>query len=411
MKFFEKYKFLKRTTKIPYDIFTKSSSIWLKWRDLDLITKLFNYNHFNEGIFPDLNKLAKRSWYDIKTITRSTKDLEWKWLLKINKTNSNKKSFDLSNIYSEIVKQNNQLYINFDDNSIGGLSNDLSELPYITIPKSLDYFQWKLWLKSWEIIFLKYLFWFLDTNLISNVSLNTISKITPISRTSLTSYIKNLESKWLIITKEVFHWRTKIRKTNRYDLKPLLEKLNELERIKSKDAQIKNWTWVDYNKQRTHRTLSEINLPKEKVISPEEKQDRMNYLENEIRNIKFNSYISKYSDDSCKIRAYEEELSNLKWDSPSSFSDILRDRFNNLAEWSKSNLSSSELEAKDICDKLWWNWDRSRNMYFKAIKILWNSVYRHMTSAIELANNPSKRENYFATIIKNEITNKLVTNN
>jgi len=234
--------------------------------------------------------------------------------------------------------------------------------------------------------------------------LNYTSKTTPLTRRSLQRIINTLTEKKLIIIKEQYHWRSKIRTRNRYDIKPLLWKLNQLEKKKVENKLIEQWKWKDYKREyKSINNTYDPSLPKSKpkIVNKE----RVLFLENEIRRLQ-PELLSKYSETAELIREYQSELSLLKHSTvDNSIWTLIWDRFEILSKSREEPRRVEEkcpehvIKAKFICDKLRWNWNKSSNFYIKSVLLLPNTVDRFVSTAYEKAR---KKECYFTTSVSKE---------
>ncbi len=419
MKFWKKYKFLSRTTALSKHIFSNSKKLWLKTSDLDFIFKLLNFSHF-WTINSNLQILSKKSWTSKRTFQNTIKKLKEKWYLQIiQKRHSNwlfsTNSYDLSWLFNAVknVSDNKQLRINFaEEKPFWKLSSTL-ELGCATyVPKVLDCFQKSLNITSNENVFLKYLFWYIDNDWISEISLNYATKTTSFTRTLLSKMVKELSEKGLIIVKEQFFWTWKIRIRNRYDLKPLLDHLNELERKKVDILLKKKGKWLDYNSQNIKpkelvglsQSLSNKNTNQKNIKINNQNESKIRFLENEIRRYQSN-YFSKYSQTAEIVRTYQKELSELKyWNiNNNKLNNLVLNRINNIRNSKTGNRTKiskeNYIKAEYTCNKLWWNWNKSFNLYIKAVKKLPWTVDRFVWLALEKAKN---KEKYFAKCVSKE---------
>jgi len=411
MKIFTKYKFLNRFARIPRTIFTSSKGLNLSMSELDAIFKLLNFDINNTNITPNLTLLSERAGTSIRTFQRAFSKLKEKELLSIEQLKNNEgkfwtNSYNLSWLISKIeLLSSNQLAFQFDsEGAFWAESSLLYTQWFIAVPKTLDFFQKELDLDTKEIIFLKYLLWFIDDSWIAEISLNYTSKTTPLTRRSLQRIINTLTEKKLIIIKEQYHWRSKIRTRNRYDIKPLLWKLNQLEKKKVENKLIEQWKWKDYK--REYKSINNTYNPsipksKPKVVNKE----RVLFLENEIRRLQ-PELLSKYSETAELIRGYQSELSLLKHSTvDNSIWTLIWDRFKMLSKSREKPRRVEEecpehvIKAKFICDKLRWNWNKSSNFYIKSVLLLPNTVDRFVSTAYEKA---LKKECYFTTSVSKE---------
>ncbi len=406
MKIFKKFKFLNRFSKIPRDIFSHSKELNLSSRDLDVIFKIQNFIIGKNDIIPNLTKIAERSWTSIRTFQRSLNDLKERWYLEVLKRKDEvgkftTNSYKIDWLFSKLDILNNQTYMDFDNECIFWTeSSGLDNCSFVLVPKTLDFFQKKLNISINENLFLKYLLWYIDDNWVSEISLNYTTKTTPLTRKTLQRCVKSLEEKWLIVIKEQFHWKTKIRRRNRYDLKPLLEELNELERARVEEKLKEKWKWKDYSKSRTHN-LSELSSTSTegKEENSFNNKERILFLKNEIFRLQSN-LTSKYSETADTIRQYQQEINELEHNSIKSglISHLMQKRLDVLSNsWDKH--SEFGYRAKILCDKLNWNWNKSFNLYIKAVKKLPWTVDRFVWLALEKAKN---REKYFAKCVSKE---------
>lgn len=407
MKIFEKYKFINRFSKLPRDIFTKSKTLNLTCLELDIVFKLLNFKINENDIYPNLNKISERSGTSVRSYQRAFSSLKEKGYLSISQNKDENGRFSVNTynmdwIFSIIDTLSKQLYIDFNTNRIfWDKSSNLGNCSFIAVPKILDFFQKKLDINQKELLFLKYLFWYIDDNWISEISLNQISKTTPLSRTILQKLVSSLSDKWFIKVKEQYHWRSKIRVRNRYDIKPLLNKLNELEREKVEWKLKEKWLWKDFTKTRKHRNLSTFS-DKENTKNKNKinKQERVFFLENEVRRLQLDVF-GKDSESAKLIREYQNEINSLKyWDIDSnSIWNLIKERFKKVDSVTDFN-SDVWYQAKLICDKLNWNWNKSFNMYIKAVKYLPWTVDRFVWCSLEKA---KYKERYFAKCISKEL--------
>jgi DNA-binding MarR family transcriptional regulator len=418
MRIYEKYKFLNRTTRLPRELFTYSEKLWLKLWDIDFIFKLFNFSHF-EKISPNLQIIADQSGMTKSSFQSSMKKLKEKGYLKVSQNRWKKWAFwtntyDLSglfNIINKMKKEEVQLSLNFYNKyTLWKWPNTLELGCPVHVPRVLDFFQKDLSVSQKENVLLKYLFWYLDENFISEVSLNIISKTTSISRSTLTSAIKWLSAKGLIIVKEQFVWYgKKIRYKNRYDLKPLLEQLNELERQKVENKLKDQGRWIDYSKQRKHSWISEntaneeenIEIPK--YTKKTKKYERINFVKNEIFRLK-PQIRSKHSEIAIQIREFEQELSELQNNDTikQSLAFLVGERMRKIKSKKGTHVINQGeiIKAKEICSKLCWNWQRNRNFYIKSVRLFPNTVDRFVASSWEKSRK--SKENYFWVCMSKE---------
>jgi len=405
MKIFKKFKFLNRFTKIPRSIFTQSKAINLTKQNLDIIFKLLNFYIDNNEITPNLTKLSERSWISIRTYQRAFSCLKEKGYIEINKRKDLKgkfttNSYKLDSLFSKIDSLSNQLYIDFESNNIfWAKSSTLANCSFIAVPKALDFFQKEIDLWCEENLFLKYLFWYLDDDWISEVSLNIIAKTTPLTRKSLQRAVVSLQEKGLIKVSEQFYARTKIRVRNRYDLKPLLKKLNTLERLKVENKLKEKGIWKDFTKERKYRTVEVKQKEIKKKESTFNNRERIAFLKNEIGRLQ-PQLRSKYSEIAELIRQHQLEINELKFSSAkeNSIANLVKKRLKNIKPDDDVH-SDVWYRAKMICEKLNWNWNKSFNLYIKAVKKLPWTVDRFMWYALEKG---VKKERYFATCVSKE---------
>ena len=420
MKVYEKYKFLTRTTRIPREVFTYSKELWLKIWDLDFILKVLNFSHF-EKICPNLQNISEKSGTTKRTFQNSMKKLKEKGFLSVSQSREESGSFStnsydlwgLFTIIDERKKEENQLSLNLSNTfSFWEESSTLAYTCLAYTPRVLDFFQKELKVSQKENVLLKYLFWYLDNDFIAEVSLNIISKTTCISRTTLTSAVKWLSDKWLITVKEQFVWYgKKIRYKNRYDLKPLLEKLNELERQKVEKKLKDQGRWIDYSKQRKHAWVSNNNTSdteKENIDIPTYKKqpkntERINFIKNEIFRLK-PTITSKYWEVANNIRELEQELNELQNNdmNKQSLAFLMSQRFKKIKSAISNNIISdpNTIKAREICNKLWWNWQRNRNFYIKSVRLFPNTVERFVATSWEKSRK--SKENYFSVCMSKE---------
>lgn len=414
MYFFKKFKFLWRTTKVPREIFANAKEIWLTYQELDVVTKLLNFKIDDNEIRPNMTALAERAWVSLRTFQRVIKKLEQKELLTREQIRASDWSlgnnvFDLKWLFKKLDNSISQLYMNFYNwKIIWSEATNEKNISYFTVPKALDFFQKELDLTTKDVVFIKYLFAYIDKDFKSNVSLNYISKTSCMSRTTLTRAVKNLEKLWLLEISAKYHKLTKIRKKNSYNLLPLLERLNELERAKTESRVRAKWNWKDYateNAKRSHsvKNVVKIDVTETKENSSFDKAARIDQLENEIRNLQV-SLTSKDSPEAQKIRLCQDELSMLKyWDSEkNAFSSILMERYKNLKSNKRSGDNETYAKARLICERLAWNWERSRNLYVKAVKLLPSTVDRFVELTLEKAQH---KEKYFSRCMAKEFQN------
>lgn len=399
MKIFSKFKFLKnRITQIPRSVLKNSRDLWLSYWELDIILKLLNFSHFSE-IFPNLTELSKQTWVSVRTYQRDLSSLEDKWLLSFSQRRTKEgyfstNNYDLSWLFKKIeeIKGNNQL-------SIFDVFWEESNIPggFILSPRILDFFQKELNIDRKEILVIKYLFYYIDQTWMSEISLNYISKISPLSRTSIQKAIKTLVDKSLIEVKEEFSWRW-VKLRNKYFLTPLLKKLNNLEKNKVEKILKEQWKWKDFTKSRLKGEIKQKQDNKE-VIS-----NRIIFLENEILKLQ-SCIISKNSSSAEKIREYQLELNDIKYKplSNNSLSNLLLERFSNIKKikdveknWKSKYSKDQYRKAKNICDSLKGDWNKNSNFYLKAVSVCETTIDRYVWMTKENAKN---KERYFLTCV------------
>lgn len=409
MKIFKDKKFINRFTQNPRKLFEYSKRLSMDIWCLDIIFKLLNFNHFDENK-ANLTNISDRSWTSIRTFQRSLKKLDSTGLIKIQRNKDNKwkyttNTYDLSWVFVAVEKisdEEKQLSL-FEDSSecFWKKSSTLGSLGMSFSPRVLDFFQKELDITQSENVFIKYILWFTDDKWITEISLNYTAKTTPFTRSSLTKIISSLEKKWLLSVKEQFCAKTWYRVRNRYDINPLMQKLNELERKKVEKKLKSQWKWKDYNSNRKSKPIDiiikEEGSDKSKIDSSI-KNERINFLHNEICRLQRN-LSSKYSEEADLIRQYQKELSDLKYKKEKSFSELIKERVLNAANNNGKVWNNDLYRAKDICLKLNWSWDKSRNFYIKAIKLFPNSVDRHVVTSIEKAK--FSKERYFLRTVSN----------
>ena len=416
MKFFNNYKFLWRISRIPRElfIFSKDLDLWV-W-ELDFLTKLFNFSNFSE-IKPNLDNFSKKAWTSKRSYQDIIKKLKNKGYLEVCQNRSDRgyfetNTYNINGLFSAINQlkdQDKQLVLDFNTKfSFWEGSSTLESNCVVCSPRVLDFFQKELKISQKENLVLKYLFWYTDDNYISEVSLNIIAKTTCISRQTLTRAIKWLSEKGLIIIKEQFvgHWR-KIRYKNRYDLKPLLEQLNELERQKVEKKLKEQWKWKDYNQKRTYSRINkkveekEIKQEKKQENNQTRNQERINYIKNEIFRLK-PRLKSKYWKLADHIRSLELELNELKNNNiqKQSLSSLISDRLSKLSQKKSISTSWEIIKARNICERVCWNWEKNKNLYIKAVRFFPNTVERYAITSIEKAKK--SKENYFSVCLKKD---------
>lgn len=407
MKIFKKFKFINRFAKVPREIFSQSKALNLSTQDLDVIFKLLNFSISGSKINPNLSKIVERSGTSIRTFQRSFSVLKEKGYLEIQHNKDEKgrfttNSYNINGLFNKLDSLNNQLYIDFDSNSIfWARSSALNKCSFIATPKALDFFQKKLNLSCKETIFIKYLFWYINDEWFSEISLNITAKTTPLSRTILQKLVKSLQEKELLWVKEQFHWRSKIRIRNRYDLNPLLKALDKLEKKKVEEKLKEKWLWKDFSKERKFRSVSpKIETKRKNKKIKIKTKERMDFLKNEIQRLQ-PKLISKNSEVAEIIRQYQTEYTELKYCSSeeNNIWSLIKSRLESL----KNNVGDhSEFwyRAKLICDQLNWNWKSSFNMYIKAVKLLPGTIDRFVGHSLEKGIN---KERYFATCVSREL--------
>lgn len=417
MKFFKQFRFLNKLPNIPKMIFKYSKELKLTVTELDFIFKIYNYSHLENGITPSLSNMADRSWVSLRSLQRVSKKLQDKGILSVERRKDSEWKYQ-TNSYCinwlqekllEIDVYNTQLSMDFESHSIMWVESDINRYGYIAKPRVLDYYQNELELTTQENVFITYLLGYIDNRWIAEVSLNYASRTTPFSRTKLSEIIKSLSNRWYIISKEQFKWKGKYKKKNRYDLSPLMNKLNELERSKVEKILREKWEWKDYNTQRKAKWISNTFVPEEKADKRDNRkiQKRREFLLNEISRFQ-SQYISKDSHEAQLVREYQQELNGLENESINNWSlkNLMMERFKKLKQKPKTpwnnNLSKFEFyEARELCKRTWWDWKKDFNFYIKSVKTFPNVYRKHLASAIELWKNTDR---YFKTCMWKEFT-------
>lgn len=388
MKVFEKYKFINRFTKLPRVLFLKAKEMGLSFGEFDILSKLLNYSHF-ETITPNLTDLSQKTWISVRTYQRSLSSLQEKGIIQVSQNKVNGKfstnSYDISAFFVLLQQASwKQLTMDFDsvwtDSSIPG--------GFIFSPVILDSFQKELWVDQKECLFLKYLILYMDDWFNSEISLNYLSKISPLWRSTLTRVIQTLEEKWIIETIAQFSKKGRIRTANMYNIKALFQKINELERKKVQKILEEKWEWRS-KKPRVEELV--WNIPETLNTPMHNTETRIAFLENEINNLQ-NQCFAKNSQTAELIREYQEELSQLKYTKPSTFADLILQRIKaqqvkqdkpEQKEWKAKYNPHQYLQAHKLCDTLKWNWKQNSNFYLKIIATFPNTYERYQALAMD----------------------------
>lgn len=419
MKNFNSYKFINRFTQLPRVSFSHSKAMNMKIKDLDIVFKLLNFYKESFEINPNLSQLSEKSGTTTKTFQRIFSKLKKESYLKI-KQNKDTNWYFSTNTYNldwyfekliALQGQNKQLTLDFncDSNSFWWKSKSLHCLWFIAVPRALDFYQSELDISASENVFIKYLFWYINQYHSAEISLNIMAKTTCFSRKTLQNIVKSLSEKWIIkVSKKIVSgtWRMQV---NRYHLRPLLEKLNNLEKLKVENKLRARWTWKDYK--REHRSIKKSNNVTEKIQEKtyNNSNTRRIFIQNELLRLKT---IINITDTKIynQIQWYEAELKILNGFSngENNLSAILENKFKHLqknrttdTKVNVSYISKNDLiKAQNICKELRWNWKKSANFYIKAVTKFPNSIDRYVASAKELAKWP--KENYFMTCVSKE---------
>lgn len=403
--FLSKLKFVNRFTRIPRKIFDKK--LELSFQEIDMILKLLNFQVFWSTVKPNLTVISENSWVSIRTYQRVLKSLREKNLISIEQNRSKEglfdsNNYDMSGIFNTLSADDKQLSLDsfFDRKDPLSYWEESSALSVCFIPRALDSFQKELDLDSKEVVFIKFLLSRTDADAVSEISLNWVAKYTVFKRATLSKIIKSLSDKWLILMKEQYVWKSKIRTMNRYDLKPLYRKLNDLEKKKVQEKLEKEGKWVDYTKQRKKWEIEISTVP---AYTPKKKQnveERIWFLENEISRLQWASYIWKNSSVADTIREYQKELNDLKYTplTTGSLGSIVAQRYEHIKALKHDSRSSDDLhKALEICQKLRGNWDKTRNFYLKAVKMLPRTIDGYVATTLELSNK--SKERYFTKMV------------
>jgi predicted transcriptional regulator len=408
---------------IPRALIENVKHFGLSGSEIDFVLKLLAFN-MNGVICPTIQALSARSGTSEKTYQRAAEELQRKGLItKIQQRGENWKlgsnNYDLSLLWNAVGERvvgsrGNQLSIfsfslldSADWSEDGGNSilsrfwesaDTVLERGWAFFPRAIDTHQKVLSMSSFESVILKYLFMYADSEGVSSVSFTKMNEHLGFSKTKIVNSLQKLSLEGLIHTEHSTKFGRKLR--NRYNLKPLVKKLEDLERVTVQTKLEGKGQWRDYSS----RSIRSIKATNPTQAALEKKRNshvgRVKEIDAEISNLK-SHFFSKESEEASLIRVLESERSEiLGWSTGmSSLKEILAARMKSIPE-TYNSVDPVREEAQNICRRLRGNWSQNKRFYMKVVRNLGTTIDRFVASSNELWRNP---ERYFISSISKEM--------